>query len=47
MEVEFTFKTFLMKIMGPLMKKNFVMRTERDMARFKELVEKPSAPSGE
>lgn len=39
MEVEFKFKTLLMKIVGPLMKKNFVTRTEKDMARFKELVE--------
>ncbi|MBC7876030.1 MAG: SRPBCC family protein [Anaerolineales bacterium] len=39
MENEFKFKTFIMKIMGPLMKKNFVIRTEKDMARFKELVE--------
>jgi hypothetical protein len=39
MEVEFKFKTLLMKIVGPFMKKNFVTRTEKDMARFKELVE--------
>lgn len=39
METEFKFKTFIMKIMGPLMKKNFVIRTEKDMQRFKELVE--------
>jgi hypothetical protein len=38
-ETEFMFKTFLMKIMGPLMKNNFVKRTEKDMERFKELVE--------
>lgn len=40
MEMEFIFKTFIMKLMGPLMKKNFVTRTEKDMQRFKELVEK-------
>ena len=39
METEFAFKTLLMKIMGPLMKKNFVTRTQRDMERFKELAE--------
>ena len=41
MEVEFKFKTLLMKIVGPFAKKNFVKRTERDMERFKEFVEKP------
>jgi hypothetical protein len=40
MEVEFKFKTLLMKIVGPFAKKNFVRRTERDMQRFKEFVEK-------
>ena len=39
METEFKFKTLLMKIMGPLMKKNFVKRTQRDMERFKEMAE--------
>lgn len=39
METEFLFKTFLMKIMGPLMKKSFVTRTQQDMQRFKEMVE--------
>jgi hypothetical protein len=39
-EVEYRFKTLPMKIVGPLMKKNFIARTERDMARFKEFVEK-------
>ena len=38
-ETEFVFKTFLMKIMGPLNKKNYVKRTHRDMKRFKEMVE--------
>ena len=38
-ETEFVFKTLLMKIMGPLSKKNYVRRTQRDMERFKELVE--------
>ena len=39
METEFVFKTFLMKIMEPLMKKNFVKRTEEDMQRFKAMTE--------
>ena len=39
METEFAFKTLLMKIMGPLMKKNFVTRTRKDMERFKEMAE--------
>jgi hypothetical protein len=41
MEVEYKFKTLLMKIIGPFAKKNFVKRSERDMERFKEFVEKP------
>ena len=39
-ETEFAFKTFLMRILGPLMKKNFVTRTQKDMERFKEMAEK-------
>ena len=39
-ETEFRFKTFLMRILGPIMKKNFVTRTQRDMERFKEMAEK-------
>ena len=38
-ETEFTFKTLVMRILGPLMKKNFVARTQKDMERFKEMVE--------
>ncbi len=38
-EVEFIFKTLLMKIIGPLMKTNYILRTERDMQRFKTFVE--------
>jgi uncharacterized membrane protein len=38
-ETEFKFKTLLMKIMGNVMKKNYVKRTQRDMQRFKEMVE--------
>lgn len=38
-ETEFRFKTLPMKIMGPLMKKSFVSRTQKDMQRFKEMLE--------
>lgn len=38
-ETKFKFKTLLMKIIGPLMKRNFVRRTYREMERFKELAE--------
>jgi uncharacterized membrane protein len=38
-DANYKFKTLLMKIMGPTMKKNFVRRTYRDMERFKEFVE--------
>ena len=38
-ETEFKFKTLPMKIMGPLMKRNFARRTYRDMERFQEFVE--------
>jgi len=40
MEVEFKFKTFLMKVIGPFVKKNYIRRSQRDMERFKEFVEK-------
>jgi hypothetical protein len=38
-DAEYTFKTLIMKVIGPLMKKNYVIRTQRDMQRFKEFVE--------
>jgi len=38
-EAEYKFKTLLMKILGPGMKKNYVARTLGDMERFKEMVE--------
>jgi hypothetical protein len=38
-KAEYTFKTLIMKVVGPLMKKNYVIRTQRDMQRFKEFVE--------
>jgi hypothetical protein len=41
MEVEFKFKTLPMKVIGPFAKKNFAKRSQRDMERFKEFLEKP------
>jgi hypothetical protein len=38
-EIEFRFKTLIMKIMGPMMKKNLIARTQKDMERFKEMAE--------
>ena len=38
-ETEYKFKTLIMRILGPIMKKNFVARTQKDMERFKEIVE--------
>lgn len=38
-ETEYTFKTLLMKVMGNLLKKNYVKRTQREMERFKEMAE--------
>jgi uncharacterized protein YndB with AHSA1/START domain len=38
-ETEYRFKTLVMNILGPLMKKNYVARTQKDMQRFKEMVE--------
>ncbi len=44
-ETEYKFKTLLMKMLGPVMKKNFVARTEKDMERFKQMVEKTTEDS--
>jgi len=38
-ETEYKFKTLVMKILGPVTKKNLVKRSQKDMARFKEMVE--------
>ena len=38
-ETEYKFKTLIMRILGPIVKKNFVARTQKDMERFKEMVE--------
>lgn len=40
METQYTFKTLLMKALGPILKKNYVTRAQNEMERFKELVEK-------
>lgn len=47
LETEYAFKTLLMKIVGPMMKKNFVARTQRDMERFKEVAEGTYRPEQE
>ena len=39
-ETEYKFKTLLMKIMGPVYKKNYVARSQKQMERFKEAIEK-------
>jgi len=36
----YKFKTLLMKVLGPFFKKNYVLRSQREMERFKEMVEK-------
>jgi uncharacterized membrane protein len=38
-KTEYKFKTLVMKIMGNVLKKNYIKRTERDMQRFKEMAE--------
>ena len=39
-ETEYQFKTFLMKVLSPFVKKNYVRRSQKEMERFKEMVEK-------
>ncbi|MEO8355374.1 MAG: SRPBCC family protein [Chloroflexota bacterium] len=39
-ETKYIFKTLLMKVVGPVLKKNYVARSQRDMERFKEMVER-------
>ena len=39
-EAEYKFKTLPMKLLGPLVKKNFIRRTQRDMEGFKDFMEK-------
>jgi hypothetical protein len=38
-KVEFKFKTLAMKVVGPFVKKRFAAGTQKDMERFKRLVE--------
>jgi uncharacterized protein YndB with AHSA1/START domain len=40
METTYTFKTLVMKVIGPTLKKNYVLRAQREMERLKESVEK-------
>ena len=40
METRYNFKTMLMKLLGPLLKKNYVARSQKEMERFKETIEK-------
>ena len=39
-ETEYSFKTIVMKLMGPIMKGNFILRSRMEMNQFKELVER-------
>ncbi len=39
METTYNFKTMLMKMLGPLFKRNYVARTRKEMERFKEVME--------
>lgn len=39
METQYKFKTLLMKVLGPILKKNYVTRSQKEMERFKEMVE--------
>jgi hypothetical protein len=38
-ETEYKFNTLIMRILGPLMKKNYVARAQKDMERFRKFVE--------
>ncbi len=39
-ETNYKFKTLLMSILGPFMKNRYIVRSKKDMERFKEMVEK-------
>lgn len=39
METQYKFKTVLMRILGPILKKNYMARSRQEMDRFKEMVE--------
>ena len=38
-ETRYNFKTVLMKILGPILKRNYVARSQKEMERFKETIE--------
>lgn len=38
-ETIYSFKTMLMKILGPILQRNYVARSQKEMERFKEIVE--------
>ena len=38
-ETKYRFKTLLMKVLGPILKKNYVARAQKEMERFKDAVE--------
>jgi len=38
-ETTYNFKTMLMKILGPILKRNYVARSQQEMERFKETIE--------
>jgi uncharacterized protein YndB with AHSA1/START domain len=38
-ETTYNFKTILMKILGPILKRNYVARSQQEMERFKETIE--------
>lgn len=42
-ETKYKFKTLLMIMLGPFMKKRYMARSKRDMERFKEMLEKASS----
>jgi uncharacterized protein YndB with AHSA1/START domain len=39
-ETTYMFKTLLMKILGPILRKNYMARSQKEMERFKETIEK-------
>jgi hypothetical protein len=38
-ETEYKFKTLIMRVLGPVLKKNFIARTNQEMQRFKDMME--------
>lgn len=39
LETTYAFKTLLMKVLGPFLKKNYIARSQKEMERFKEIIE--------